>query len=60
MKRDLLYDQPRQSVAAFEFDRAVAPVFDDMIRKARVPGGILRLAKKTMRGPCGFRSSRWG
>ncbi len=60
MKRDTRYDQPRQPVSALEFDRALAPVFDDIIHNALVPGGILLLAEKTMRGQCGFRSSRRG
>ncbi len=34
MKRDTLYDQPRQSVAPFEFNRSVAAVFDDMILRS--------------------------
>ena len=34
MKRDTLYDQPRHPVPAFEFNRAVAAVFDDMIRRS--------------------------
>lgn len=34
MKRDTLYDQPRQAIPAFEFDQTVATVFDDMIRRS--------------------------
>ena len=34
MKRDTLYDEPRQTVAPFEFNRSVAAVFDDMIQRS--------------------------
>ncbi|MDJ0856115.1 MAG: hypothetical protein QNI88_12955 [Desulfobacterales bacterium] len=34
MKRDTLYDPPRQAIPAYEFDGPVESVFDDMIRRS--------------------------